>query len=62
MQIKFSAEPTGDAVAYLAYEGDKGVEFVGGLDKAGRELRSSRAISAGPFKGGARSGHRSSGP
>ena len=27
MQIKFSAEPTGDAIAYLCYEGDKGVEF-----------------------------------
>ncbi len=34
MQIKFSAEPTGDAVAYLAYEGDKGVEFAADLDKA----------------------------
>ena len=34
MQIKFSAEPTGDAIAYLAYEGDKGVEFAADLEKA----------------------------
>jgi leucyl aminopeptidase len=52
MQIKFSAEPTGDAVAYLAYEGDKGVEFAFDLDKAS-ETAIRRAISAGPFKGGA---------
>ena len=43
MQIKFTAEPTGDAVAYFAYEGEKGVEFVGGLDKAG-EASFKRAI------------------
>lgn len=52
MQIKFSAEPTGDAVAYLAYEGDKGVEFASDLDKAS-ETAIRRAISAGPFKGAA---------
>jgi len=52
MQIKFTAEPTGDAVAYFAYEGEKGVEFVGGLDKAG-ETSFKRAIETGTFKGGA---------
>ncbi len=52
MQIKFSAEPTGDAVAFLAYEGDKGVEFAADLDKAS-EAAIRRAIAAGPFKGGA---------
>ncbi len=52
MQIKFSAEPTGDAVAYLAYEGEKGVEFASDLDKAA-ETAIRRAISAGSFKGGA---------
>lgn len=51
MQIKFSAEPTGDAVAYLAYEGDKGFEFGGGLEPAG-EAAFRRAASAGTFKGG----------
>jgi leucyl aminopeptidase len=52
MQIKFSAEPTGDAVAYLAYEGDKGFEFGGGLETAG-EAAFRRAAAAGTFKGGA---------
>ena len=52
MQIKFSAEPTGDAIAYLAYEGDKGVEFAASLDKAA-ETAIRRAIATGPFKGGA---------
>ncbi len=50
MQIKFSAEPTGDAVAYLAYEGDKGFEFGGGLETAG-EAAFRRAAAAGTFKG-----------
>ena len=52
MQIKFSAEPTGDAIAYLAYEGDKGVEFAACLDKAA-EAAVRRAIATGSFKGGA---------
>ena len=52
MQIKFSAEPSGDAVAFLAYEGEKGVEFAADLDKAS-EAAIRRAIAAGPFKGGA---------
>jgi leucyl aminopeptidase len=52
MQIKFSAEPTGDAIAYLAYEGDKGVEFAAALDKAA-ETTIRRAIAAGSFKGAA---------
>ena len=52
MQIKFSAEPAGDAVAYLAYEGDKGVEFAADLDKPA-EAAMRRAIAAGSFKGGA---------
>jgi leucyl aminopeptidase len=52
MQIKFSAEPTGDAVAYLAYETDKAVEFAADLDKAA-EAALRRAIAAGSFKGGA---------
>jgi leucyl aminopeptidase len=52
MQIKFSAEPTGDALAYLAFEGGKDVEFGEGADaKAQAAFR--RAISAGSFKGGA---------
>ncbi|HVY89606.1 MAG TPA: leucyl aminopeptidase [Hyphomonadaceae bacterium] len=52
MQIKFSAEPTGDALAYLAFEGGKDVEFGEGLDaKAQAAFR--RAIAAGSFKGGA---------
>jgi leucyl aminopeptidase len=52
MQIKFSAEPTGDAVAYLAFEGDKGIEFGDGLEPAG-EAAFRRAASAGTFKGSA---------
>src|SRR6185503_13174817 len=52
MQIKFSAEPTGDALAYVAYEGDKGVEFGGGLEAAG-EAAFRRAAAAGTFKGSA---------
>ena len=52
MQIKFSAEPTGDAVAYLAYEGDKGIDFGSGFDAAA-EAAFRRAASAGTFKGGA---------
>lgn len=52
MQIKFSAEPTGDAVAYLAYEGEKGVEFAADLDKA-VEAGIRRAIAAVSFKGAA---------
>src|SRR5262245_63725508 len=52
MQIKFSAEPTGDAVAFIAYEGDKGMEFGDGLDSAA-EAAFRRAASAGTFKGGA---------
>ncbi|HEX5006192.1 MAG TPA: M17 family peptidase N-terminal domain-containing protein, partial [Hyphomonadaceae bacterium] len=52
MQIKFSAEPTGDAVAFVAYEGDKGMEFGDGLDPAA-EAAFRRAASAGTFKGGA---------
>ena len=51
MQIKFSAEPTGDAIAYLAYEGDKGVEFASALEKAA-ETGIRRAIATGSFKGG----------
>ena len=51
MQIKFSAEPTGDAIAYLCYEGDKGVEFAADLDKPS-ESAIRRAIAAGSFKGG----------
>jgi len=52
MQIKFSAEPTGDALAYVAYEGDKGVEFGGGLEAAA-EAAFRRAAAAGTFKGSA---------
>lgn len=50
MQIKFSAEPAGDAIAYLAYEGEKGVEFASDLEKAA-EAAIRRAISAASFKG-----------
>jgi leucyl aminopeptidase len=52
MQIKFSSEPVGDAVAYFAFEGDKGPEFAAGLDKAG-EASFRRAISAGSYKASA---------
>jgi leucyl aminopeptidase len=53
MQIKFSAEPSGDAIAYFAYEGEKGVEFGAGLE-AGAEAAFRRAIGASSgFKGGA---------
>jgi len=51
MQIKFSAEPSGDAIAYLAFEGDKGVELAADLEKPA-ESAIRRAIAAGPFKGG----------
>jgi leucyl aminopeptidase len=50
MQIKFSAEPSGDAIAYLVFETDKGVEFAGDIDKAG-DAAIRRAISAGSFRG-----------
>lgn len=50
MQIKFSAEPAGDAVAYLAHEGDKGPDLVATPD--GGEAAIKRAIAAGSFKGG----------
>jgi leucyl aminopeptidase len=52
MQIKFSAEPTGDAIAYLAFDGDKAVEFAVDLEKP-VETGIRRAIAAGSFKGGA---------
>lgn len=50
MQIKFSAEPAGDAVAYLAHEGDKGPELVATPD--GGEAAIRRALAASSFKGG----------
>jgi leucyl aminopeptidase len=52
MQIKFSAEPSGDTVAYIAFEGAKGVEFGPGVDPQA-EAAFRRAIDAGRFKGGA---------
>lgn len=52
MQIKFSAEPTGDAIAFIAYEGDKGMEFGAGVD-APADAAFRRAAAAGTFKGGA---------
>ncbi len=52
MQIKFSAEPSGDAVAYIAYEGAKGVEFGPGVD-AQAQAAFRRAMDAGRFKGSA---------
>jgi leucyl aminopeptidase len=52
MQIKFTAEAAGDAVAYFAFEGDKGVEFAAGVDKPA-EAAFRRAIAASAFKGGA---------
>ena len=51
MQIKFSAEPAGDAVAYLAYEGDKGVEFAADLDKPA-EAASALKFFAWAYKNG----------
>ena len=50
MQIKFSAEPTGDAIAYLAHEADKGAELI--VLPEGGEAAVKRAIAAGSFKGG----------
>lgn len=52
MQVKFAAEPTGDAVAYFAYEGEKGVEFGTGVEKPA-EAAFRRAMGASSFKGGA---------
>ncbi len=51
MQIKFSAEPAGDAIAYLAHETDKGPELA--VLPEGGEAAIRRAMGAGPFKGGA---------
>lgn len=50
MQIKFSAEPAGDAIAYLAHETDKGPEL--SVSPDGGEAAIKRAIAAGSFKGG----------
>ena len=50
MQIKFSAEPTGDAIAYLAHEADKGAELI--VAPEGGEAAVKRAIAAGAFRGG----------
>src|SRR5690606_24282914 len=52
MQIKFSAEPTGDALAYLAFEGAKGADFGEGIEPAA-EAAFRRAAGVGTFKGGA---------
>jgi leucyl aminopeptidase len=52
MQIKFSAEPVGDALACFAYEADKGADFAEGLEAAG-QAAFRRAMSVGAFKGGA---------
>jgi leucyl aminopeptidase len=52
MQIKFTAEAAGDAVAYFAFEGDKGVEFAAGVDKPA-EAAFRRAMAASSFKGSA---------
>ncbi len=52
MQIKFSAEPTGDALAYLAFEGEKSADFADGVEPAA-EAAFRRAASVGTFKGGA---------
>ncbi len=52
MQIKFTTEPAGDALAYFAFEGDKGAEFGGGVEKPA-EAAFRRAIAASSFKGGA---------
>lgn len=51
MQIKFSAEPAGDAIAYLAHETDKGPELA--VTPEGGEDAIKRAVAAGSFKGGA---------
>ncbi len=50
MQIKFTAEPTGDAIAYLAHEAEKGAEL--SVLPEGGEAAIKRAIAAGSFKGG----------
>jgi leucyl aminopeptidase len=52
MQIKFVSEPQGDAVAYLAFEGDKGPDYP---ESAGPEAIAAfrRAAEAGTFKAGA---------
>jgi leucyl aminopeptidase len=52
MQIKFSAEPVGDALAFFAYETDKGADFADGLEAAG-QTAFRRAMSVGTFKGAA---------
>lgn len=52
MQIKFVSEPQGDAVAYLAFEGEKGPDYP---ESAGAEAIAvfRRAAEAGTFKGSA---------
>ncbi len=52
MQIKFTTEPTGDAIAYLAYEGKKGPEL-GEATPADGKAALTRAAGAAKFKGGA---------
>ncbi|MDZ4761034.1 MAG: leucyl aminopeptidase [Alphaproteobacteria bacterium] len=52
MQIKFSAEPAGDAFAYFAFEGESGVEFGDSVDSAA-EAAFRRAMTVSPFKGSA---------
>ena len=52
MQIKFTAEPAGDALAYFAFEGEKGVEFAAGVDKPA-EAAFRRAMTASSFKASA---------
>lgn len=52
MQIKFTAEPAGDAIAYVAFEGDKGVEFGAGIEDAAIAAFR-RAFATSPFKGSA---------
>jgi len=48
MQIKFTAEPAGDAIAYLAHEGEKGPELLASPEGGQAAIR--RAIMAGAFK------------
>jgi leucyl aminopeptidase len=52
MQIKFVAEPVGDSIAHLVFEGDKGPDFPPEFDDAVKEAVL-RARESSPFKGGA---------
>jgi leucyl aminopeptidase len=52
MQIKFTAEPSGDSIVFFAFQGEKSPEFGGGVEPAA-QTAFKRAIAASSFKGAA---------